>query len=102
MAQINNPKTEVPTGIELNDKDYMNQTLSCLKEMSKNYVVALTEASCENLYDKYKDMFNKYSTLQREVYELMFKNGWYSLETAGSTKINSKITMLNNELNNLN
>ena len=45
--QITNPKVEVPTGIICNDKDYLNSLLSCLKEMSKNYVMAMTEASNE-------------------------------------------------------
>ena len=34
----------------------------------------------ENLYNNYKEMFDKYSKMQREVYELMFQNGWYVLE----------------------
>ena len=37
---VKNSKTEVPCGICMNDKDYMNSILSSLKEMSKNYVVA--------------------------------------------------------------
>ena len=34
--KIKNPKTEVSKGISLNEKDYLNTLLSCLKEMSKN------------------------------------------------------------------
>lgn len=52
--QISNPKVEVPTGIACNDKDYLNSLLSCLKEMSKNYVMAMTEASNESLFEKHK------------------------------------------------
>ena len=98
---INNPKTEVSTGIGLNDKDYLNCLLNTLKEMVKNYAVALTEASNENLYNNYKELFDRYSKLQRDVYELMFRNGWYSLERAETQKINSKIQMLSQELNDL-
>ena len=100
--QISNPKTEVPTGIKLNDKDYGNVILTCLKEMIKNYAVVLTEASNERLYQKYKNMFDTYSGLQREVYELMFRKGWYSLEKADTTKIDSKYQMLNQEFIDLN
>ena len=53
---ISNPKTEVPTGKSLNDKDYMNCLLSSLKEMVKNYAVALTEASNKNLYNSYNSI----------------------------------------------
>ena len=52
--KICNPKTSVPTGKSLNDKDYLNCLLSTLKEMVKNYSVALTEASNKNLYNNYK------------------------------------------------
>lgn len=100
--QISNPKKEVPNGISLNEKDYMNELLSCLKEMSKNYVVAMTEASNEILYNKYNNIFNEVSRLQREVYELMFKNGWYALEKAETQKISQKYQMLNQELMDLN
>ena len=42
---ISNPKTEVEKGIDLNDKDYITSILTCLKELTKNYAVVLTEAS---------------------------------------------------------
>lgn len=99
--QINNPKTEVPTGINLNDKDCANALLSCLKEMVKNYSIVLTEASNETLYQEYKRMFDTYSSLQREVYELMFRKGWYTLEKAETQKINNKYQMLNQEFTDL-
>lgn len=99
--QISNPKQEVPTGIKLNDKDYITSLLSCLKEMVKNYSVVLTEASNEILYQEYKMMFDEYANLQREVYELMFRKGWYSLEQAETQKIDSKYQTLNQEFSDL-
>lgn len=99
--QISNPKTEVPTGINLNDKDYITALLTCLKELVKNYTISLTEASNETLYQEYKKIFDTYLSLQREVYELMFRKGWYSLEKAETQKINSKYQMLNGEFNSL-
>lgn len=100
--KICNQKTEVPTGKSLNDKDYINSLLSSLKETVKNYSTALTEASNENLYKSYKAMFDNYISLQREVYELMFRNGWYCLEKVETQKIDSKIQMLSQELTDLN
>lgn len=99
--EIKNPKTEVKAGIDLNDKDYIGSLLSCLKEMVKNYTVALTEASNEQLYQEYKDMFLEYLQLQRDVYELMFKKGWYVLEKADNNKINLKYQTLMDEFKNL-
>ena len=99
--EIKNPKTEVKAGMTLNDKDYIGSLLSCLKEMNKNYTVALTEASNEQLYQEYKTMFLEYSQLQRDVYELMFKKGWYVLEKADDNKIITKYQTLNQEFTDL-
>lgn len=98
---INNKKTEVAPGTMLNDKDYINDLLSCLKEMTKNYAVALTEASNEYLYNEYKEVFDKISKMQRDVFELMFRNGWYSLEEVKSTKLKDKYNTLSGELKTL-
>lgn len=95
--QISNPKMEVPKGIEMNDKDYINSLLSCLKEMQKNYTVALTEVSNEYLYQKYYNMFTNITSLQRKTYELMFRLGLYTLEKAEQNKITNKYNTLNQE-----
>lgn len=94
---ISNQKEEVSKGVEMNKKDYLNSLLTYLKELQKNYSIAMTEASCENLYKKYKQVFLNISYLQREVYELMFKKGWYCLEKADTQKINQKFVTLNQE-----
>lgn len=96
-SKIQNPKTEVPKGMNLNDKDYITQLLTCLKDMEKNYVIALTEASNETLFSKLKEMFEEIVRMQRAVYELMFRHGWYSLEVAESQKVSEKHQMLNQE-----
>ena len=100
--EICNPKTEVPKGTSINDKDYMNSLLSSLKEIVKNYSVVLTEASNETLYKEFKTMFDEYSNLQREVYETMFRKGWYTLEKAEQQKLNTKYQTLNQEFMDLN
>ena len=100
--QISNPKVEVPTGISLNDKDYISSLLSTLKQLVKDYAVILTEVSNETLYNEYKEMFNTYSSLQREVYELMFRKGWYVLEKSDANKISNKYQTLNQEFMDLN
>lgn len=100
--QISNPKVEVPTGISLNDKDYISSLLSTLKQLVKDYAVILTEVSNETLYNEYKEMFDTYSSLQREVYELMFRKGWYVLERCDANKISNKYQTLNQEFMDLN
>lgn len=101
MSKICNTKVQVPTGIELNDKDYCTCLLSTLKDMEKNYCIAMTEASNEWLYDIYKDVFLDIADLQRKVYMLMFENGWYALENVAQTKLDEKMNMLSQEYQDL-
>ena len=101
MNKITNPKVEMPTGILLNDKDHIGGLLSELKCMEKNYTVALTEASNETLYSMLKEMFDEISSMQREIYEFMFRCGWYPMEEVESNKLNEKLSTLSEELNNL-
>ena len=101
MSNISNDTTNVPKGIELNDRDYCTCLLTTLKDMEKNYVIAMTEASNEWLYNEYKDIFLKLSELQRELYTIMFQNGWYVMENVDSKKISDKYTMLENDYRSL-
>ena len=55
-----------------------------------------------NLYNTYKTMFDKYIELQRNVFELAFRKGWYTLETAEPNKVSNKYLMLNQEYTDLN
>lgn len=100
--QIANQKTEVSKGISLNEKDYLTCLNATLKEMSKNYALVMSEASNEDLYTIYHDLFEKISQLQREVYELMFKKGWYILEKCDINKIQTKYQTLEQEYSDLN
>lgn len=101
MAKIQNKEKKVPIGSILNDKDYLTNLLVLLKDMEKNMVVSLTEASNETLYKEEYKIFEGMANLQREAYELMFKKGWYPLESADATKIKSTYNKLNTEYNDL-
>ncbi len=100
--EISNPKKEMPKGMGLNEKDYLNSLLGCLKEMARNYTIAMEEASNEKLYEVYKNIFLNIISLQREVFEFMFRNGWYKLEKTEEQKINNKFQTLSLEYQDLN
>lgn len=87
--KVSNPKQEVSKGIDMNDKDFISDILSSLKCMVKDYTVAITEASNEKLHRVYFDMFSNFDDLQRAVFELMFRKGWYTLEKAEDIKIHT-------------
>ncbi len=95
MSKIKNPQVEVPTGVALNDKDISNAIATNLKNMTKNYAVALTEASNDLLYKALKKQFDAVSKLQREAFEVVFRNGWYVLEEADGAKVGEKYNHLN-------
>ena len=101
MSKICNETTLVPKGIELNEKDYCTWLLTTIKDMEKNYVIAMTEASNEYLYGKYKESFLKLSELQRELYILMFQNGWYVLESVEDKKLKEKYNTLDDDYRSL-
>lgn len=96
--EIKNPKVEVPTGIEMNDRDYLNTILELEKNMSNNYSIALNEASNDYLYEDYFTLFEDTKDAARECYNLMFQNGWYTLEEAEEQKVNEKINSFTQEL----
>lgn len=95
--EISNQKIEVEEGIELNDKDYINDLLTTLKAIVKDYTVALTEVSNETLFSKYKKMYDDLLQLQRETFETMFRCGFYKLEEADATKMTEKYQTLSQE-----
>ena len=99
--QISNPKTATPTGLTMNDKDYITSILTCLKEMTKNYTTSMTEASNESLHKSFHSIFEELMKLQREVYELMFRKGWYAQELAEQQKITDKYNTLSTEYKDL-
>ena len=56
--KICNPKTEVPTGESLNDKDYVNSLLSSLKDMTKNYALVMTDLHLKTIMSLQLQMFH--------------------------------------------
>ena len=99
---INNKEIEIIKSIDMNEKDYITSLLTSLKDIEKNICVSLTEASNEILYKKYKDMFDNISNLQRKVFEVMFRLGFYKLEKQDKKKIDQKLENLSNDYNTLN
>lgn len=92
--KIGNPKTEVPQTPDMNDRDYINDILETEKNMSVNMTIALNEASNEKLYEELFDIFKDIKEKQRELFEYMFKQGWYTLEKAEDTKITQTYNQL--------
>lgn len=100
--KISNPKTEVPETKNMNERDYLNDLLETEKNMSVNLTIALNEASNEQLYNKIKNIYESVKQSQRDLFELMFRNGWYCLEKAEEQKITQSINKLEQSMQELN
>ena len=83
------------------EKDNLNIVLSYIKDITKNYILASTELSCDTLYKPIIKATEEFSNLQRKVYEKAFKHGFYKLETANSTSINKLYKNLSKEIDSL-
>jgi spore coat protein CotF len=99
--KIQNTKTEVPNTTELNDCDYLNELLACEKNMGVNLTIALNEASNRDLFNEIYTIFEDIKMAQRDLYNMAFKKGWYSLEKAEEQKISEKEQELTQKLNQL-
>lgn len=99
--KISNQTTEVPKTNEMNDKDYITSVLAIEKYIVKDLAVAMTEASNNDLYNEYYDMYDEISDIQRQLYNLMFRKGWYCLEMAEENKIMEKLNKLNGKVKEL-
>lgn len=87
QQKIKNPETQVTKGPQMNDRDFVNDLLSTEKYMAASYSSALNEASHQALYQDILTIRNETQQSQRDLYNLMFNNGWYSLEAADTQKL---------------
>lgn len=85
--KIQNPETNVPKTPQMNERDFVNDQLATEKYMTSSYNIALNEASNQTLYQELATIFKETQDCQRNLYNLMFKNGWYSLEQEQTNKL---------------
>ena len=87
QQKITNPETQIQKGPQMNERDFVNDLLSTEKYLSTSYSTALNEVSHQALYQDLLTISNETHQLQRDLYNLMFKNGWYALEAADTQKL---------------
>ena len=97
--KVQNPKIELDSSIEMNDENYLNDILETEKNMSVNFTYALNEASNETLFNEIYEMFKQIQASQRNLFELSFRKGFYTLEKAETNKINEEYNTLLNKFN---
>lgn len=99
--EIFNVEKNISKGSSISDKDYLTYLLMFLKELERNYVMSMSQSSCEEFYDGIFDTFYNISAKEREAYELMFRNGWCKLTLPNENEILKNYKELRRKFKNL-
>lgn len=98
-SKVQNPETPIEKNPNLNDRDIINDFLATEKYMTDGYSTALNEASNQALYENILQLFTETQNQQRKLYNLMFKNGWYTLDQADQQQISQAASQFAGYLN---
>lgn len=82
---VKNPSTgQLPQvkGPEMNERDFINDILATEKYITDNFNIFAREASNQILHRDVMDILNETHQGARNLFNLMFKKGWYSLTAA--------------------
>lgn len=77
---VKNPSTQVPQGPQFTDRDRLNDMLATEKWLTDGYNVFVREASHQALHNDILHILNETHRACRDVFNLMFEKGWYSLQ----------------------
>lgn len=94
--KIKNPETQIPKTPQMNDRDFMNDCLMTEKYLTTSYAVALHEMSHQDLHNDILSIYEETQNCQRDLYNLMFKKGWYGLEAEDSQKLQQTFQQFQN------
>ncbi len=84
---ISNQETQVAETPEMNERDFISDMLATEKYFTSAYSTALNEVSNQTIYQDLATIFKETQDCQRNLYETMFRNGWYKLEIADQQKM---------------
>ncbi len=84
------------------EQDIVMILLELEKNMVKNYATAITEASSDELTEKFCELFNMSMNAQRDLFNLANEKGWYQLEYAKTNKLDTTEKKLTNKLSEMN
>ncbi len=88
--QIKNPQTgQLPKvkGPEMNERDFVNDILATEKYLSHSLNIFALEAGNQVLHGEVMTLLNETHVAARNLFNEMFKKGWYSLTAAGQPEI---------------
>lgn len=84
---IKNPSSQFEKGPVFSDRDRLNDLLATEKWLTDGYNVFLRETSHESLFNEVLNILNETHHAARDIFNLMFEKGWYSLQAEQTKKI---------------
>lgn len=87
---IKNPQSHLVPEVKsarINDRDTLNFALSQEKYITDNLNIFAREASHRQLHNDVMRIFNETHAMTRELFDLMFRKGWYTLEAEQPQKL---------------
>lgn len=73
----------------MEDRDLMEKELLLIKGACDLYLHGTVESSTAEVHMAFKDALNCALDIQNKIYNLMAEKGWYPMEEAEQTKIDS-------------
>lgn len=74
-------------GPEMNDRDRLNDILATEKYLTDSYNISIREASHNELYQDWMQIYTETQQACRDAFNLMFQKGWYKLEAEDQQKL---------------
>lgn len=93
QGTVHQSATMQPTGLhqvkgpEMSDQDRINDMLATEKYLTTAYNTAVNEASCDQLYRTQMTFLNELHQCQRDLFSLMQRRGWYTIDQAQTQDI---------------
>lgn len=88
--KIKNPQSNLAPqmkGPQVNDRDSLNLALAQEKHLTDGLNVFAKEASHRQLHNDVMRILNENHAMTRELFDLMFRKGWYTMEAEQPQKI---------------
>lgn len=74
------------------EKDITTNLLCSLKHLKALYSYFAQEASCTPLFDVISELYDEITQLQRNTYDIMIEENWYSVQAQTTDKIKKAYT----------
>ena len=87
---IKNPSTQVQQNTQFNDRDRLNDMLATEKWLTDGFNVFAREASHQTLHNDVMHILNETHQAARDVFNLMFEKGWYSLHPEQPSQVSKE------------